>query len=208
MGNNLEVLTNEVEEVPGYVLGQWIGRRQAFGLISAKTAAAEVECLRRIREGRLYRSKCDDWAEFCQKYAGVTSSYANRLIRQFEEFGPSYFDLSRILRISADAYRQIAGSVSDDGISFGGEKIAITPENSDKIAEAVHALRDQSEAARVPAKPAAKGIAGARRRLEACIAELTGMFESGLGDNERAELANAVGAGADDLRRLSIYLEH
>jgi hypothetical protein len=208
MGNDLEVSTNEVEEEPGYVLGQWIGRRQAFGLISAKTAAAEVECLRRIREGKLYRSKCDDWAEFCQKYAGITSSYGNRLIRQLEEFGPSYFDLSRIMRISAEAYRQIAGSVSDAGISFGGEKIAITPENSDKIAEAVHALREQSEAACVPAKPAAKGIASARRRLEACIAELTGMFEGGLADGERAELANAVDAGMQDLKLLSVYLEH
>jgi hypothetical protein len=208
MGNDLEVSTNEVEEEPGYVLGQWIGRRQAFGLISAKTAAAEVECLRRIREGKLYRSKCDDWAEFCQKYAGITSSYGNRLIRQLEEFGPSYFDLSRIMRISADAYRQIAGSISDDGIAFGGEKIAITPENSDKIAEAVQALREQSEAEAVPAKPAAKGIAAARRRLEACIAELTGMFEGGLGDSERAELATAVDAGMQDLRLLSVYLEH
>jgi hypothetical protein len=208
MGNNLEVLTSQVEEEPTYVLGQWIGRRQAFGLISAKTAAAEVECLRRIREGKLYRSKCDDWAEFCQKYAGITSSYGNRLIRQLEEFGPSYFDLSRIMRISADAYRQIAGSISDDGIAFGGEKIAITPENSDKIAEAVQALREQSEAEAVPAKPAAKGIAAARRRLEACIAELTGMFEGGLGDSERAELATAVDAGMQDLRLLSVYLEH
>jgi hypothetical protein len=208
MGNNLEVLTSQVEEEPTYVLGQWIGRRQAFGLIAGKTAAAEVECLRRMREGKLYRAKCDDWSEFCQKFAGVTSSYANRLIRQYEEFGPSFFDLSRIMRISAYAYRQIAGSVSDDGIAFGGEKIAITPENSHKIAEAVQALREQSEAAGVPAKPAAKGIAAARRRLEACIAELTGMFEDGLGDSERSELANAVGAGMDDLRRLSIYLEH
>jgi hypothetical protein len=179
------------------MLGQWMGRRQAFGLIAGKTAAAEVECLRRIREDKLYRSKCDDWSEFCQKYAGVSSSYANRLIRQFEELGPNFFDLSRIVRISADAYRQIAGSVSEDGIEFGGEKIAITPETSDKIAEVVQALREQSEAERVPAKPAAKGIA-----------ELTGMFEDGLGDSERAELANAVDAGMQNLKLLSVYLEH
>jgi hypothetical protein len=208
MDNNLEVLTNQVEPETSFELGQWLGRRQAFRVMAGKSAAAEVECLRQIREGKLYRAKGVDWAEFCQQYAGITSSYAARLIRQLEEFGSSYFDLSSIMRISADAYRQIAGSISDDGIVFGGEKIAITPENSDKIAEAVQALREQSEAEAVPAKPAAKGIAAARRRLEACIAELTGMFEGGLGDSERAELANVVDAGMQDLKLLSVYLEH
>ena len=149
-----------------------------------------------------------DRAGFCQQYAGITSWYASRLIRQLGELGPSYFDLSRILRISADTYRQIAGSISEDGIAFGGEKIAISQENRDKIAEAVSALREQFETADVPAKPPAKGIAAARRRLEACIAELTAMFESGLEVDERSELANAVAAGLDDLKRLSIYLEH
>ena len=149
MENNLRVLTSQ-EEASTFELGEWLGRKQAFGLIAAKTAAGEVECLRRIREDKLYRAKGVDWIEFCQQYAGVTSSYANRLIKRLEEFGPSYFDLSSILRISADTYRQIARSISDDGIAFDGEKIAITPENRDKIAEAVQALREQAGAADVP----------------------------------------------------------
>ena len=204
MESQLETFNAE----PLFDLGQWLGRRQAFALINGKTAAADVECLRQIRDGNLYRAKGLDWSEFCQKYAGVTSSYANRLIRHLEEFGPSYFDLSRIMRISADTYRQIAGSVSEDGIVFGGEQIPITPENSDKIADAVKALREQSGATEAAPKPPEEAIAAARRRLEGCIAELTRMFESGLGDNERAALVNAVGVGLDELRRLSIYLEH
>ena len=199
---------NEVEQQATFELGQWIGRKQAFGLIAGKTTAAEIECLRRIRDGEMFRAVELDWSDFCQKYVGVSSSYANRLIRQLEEFGTNYFDLSRIMRISPESYRQIAGSVSEDGIVFGGEQIPITPENSDKIADAVKALREQSGATEAAPKPPEEAIAAARRRLEGCIAELTRMFESGLGDNERAALVNAVGVGLDELRRLSIYLEH
>ena len=203
-----EVLNNSADDGESFELGQWLGRRQAFGLIAGKTAAADVECLRRIREGNLFRAKGVDWAEFCQKYAGVTSSYANRLIRQYEEFGPNYFDLSRIMRISADSYRKIAEAVSDDGIAFEGEKIPISPENSDKIAEAVKALREQAgDAAEDRSKPSEKGVAAVRRRLLACVAEMTRLFESGLEDTDREELANAVSSGLLDLRLLSLSLD-
>jgi len=203
-----EVLNNPAADDTTFELGQWLGRKQAFGLIAGKTAAADVECLRRIRDGNLFRARGVDWADFCQKYAGVTSSYANRLIRQFEEFGPNYFDLSKIVRISAESYRKIAESVSDDGIAFGDENIAISPENSGKIAEAVKALREQAgDLANDRSKPAEAGIAAVRRRLLACVAEMTQMFEGGLEDSDREELANAVSSGMLDLRLLSLSLD-
>src|SRR6266481_7149045 len=208
MENEQDVLNNPVEDEMPFELGQWLGRKQAFGLIAGKTAAAEVECLRRIRDGSLFRTKGVDWSGFCQKYVGVTSSYANRLIRQYEEFGPNYFDLSRIMRISADSYRKIAEAVSDDGIAFGGEKIAISPENSDKIAEAVSALREQAgDSADNHSNPPEKGVAAVRRRLLACVAEMTRLFEGGLEDSDREELANAVSSGLLDLRLLSLSLD-
>jgi len=208
MENEQDVLNNPVEDEMPFELGQWLGRKQAFGLIAGKTAAAEVECLRRIRDGSLFRTKGVDWSGFCQKYLGVTSSYANRLIRQYEEFGPNYFDLSRIMRISADSYRKIAEAVSDDGIAFGGEKIAISPENSDKIAEAVSALREQAgDSADNHSNPPEKGVAAVRRRLLACVAEMTRLFEGGLEDSDREELANAVSSGLLDLRLLSLSLD-
>jgi hypothetical protein len=207
MENEQEVLNNPVDEKP-FELGQWLGRKQAFGLIAGKTAAAEVECLRRIRDGNLFRAKGVDWAGFCEQYAGVTSSYANRLIRQFEEFGPNYFDLSKIVRISAESYRKISQAVSDDGIAFGEEKIAISPENSDKIAEAVKALREQAgEPVNDRSNTPEKGVAAVRRRLLACVADMTRLFEGGLEDSDREELANAVSSGLLDLRLLSLSLD-
>jgi hypothetical protein len=81
MENQPEVLNNPAADDISFELGQWIGRRQAFALTAGKTAAADVECLRRIRDGNLFRAKGVDGAGFCEQYAGVTSSYANRLLR-------------------------------------------------------------------------------------------------------------------------------
>jgi hypothetical protein len=184
-----------------FELGQWIGRKQAFGLIAARAAAADIECLRSIREKKLFRAKEVDWTEFCQQYVGVTRSYADRLIRHLEEFGPAYFNLSQIVRITPEDYRQIVPAISDEGITFGDEKIAISPENSQKLVEAVNELR-----AAIPAKEPETGIAAARRRLEAGIAALNQALKSGLSDEERLELAQTVTAGLFDLNLLSLAL--
>jgi hypothetical protein len=55
MENNTEALTEQSSDGL-YELGQWMGRKQAFSLVSGKTAAADVECLRNIREKKLYRA--------------------------------------------------------------------------------------------------------------------------------------------------------
>jgi len=56
MDNNTEILNEQpTDEV--YELGQWMGRKQAFSLVAGKTAAADVECLRHIREKKLYAAK-------------------------------------------------------------------------------------------------------------------------------------------------------
>ena len=184
-----------------YELGKWMGRKQAFSLVAGATAAADVECLRQIRERKLYAAKGLDWAEFCKQHAGITRSYADRLIRHLEDFGPNYFNLSQIVRISPDVYRKIAPAVSDEGIALGGEKIAICPENSDQLVEAVNELR-----AAIPAKEAAAGVAAARRRLELSVAALHQVVKGGLSDEERQELAQTVSAGLTGLNQIWVAL--
>jgi hypothetical protein len=200
MDNNTEIL-NEPATDATFELGQWIGRKQAFSLVAGKTAAADVECLRHIREKKLYQAKGVDWTEFCKQYVGVTRSYADRLIRELEGLGPNYFNLSQIVRISADVYRQIAPAVSDDGIAFGEEKIAISPENSQKLVEAVSELR-----AAIPAKEVESGVAAARRRLEVGIAAMNQALKRSLSNEERHELAQTVNAGLFDLNLISLAL--
>jgi len=201
MDSNLEVFKEQSKFEDLYELGHWMGRKQAFGLVSGKTAAADVECLRHIRERKLYRAKDLDWGEFCKQYAGVSRAYADRLIRRLEEFGPSYFHLSQIVRISAHDYQQIASSITDEGLAYGDETIAISPENSDKLVEAVTALRTA-----IPPKPAVPAVASARKRLESGIAAMNEALQSGLSDAEREDLAQAVRTGLTDLNLISATL--
>jgi hypothetical protein len=200
MENNTEALTEQSSDGL-YELGQWMGRKQAFSLVSGKTAAADVECLRNIREKKLYRAKGVDWSEFCKQYVGFTRAYSDRLIRQLEDFGPSYYNLSQIVRISADVYRKIAPAVSEEGITLGDETIAICPENSEKLVEAVSELR-----AAIPAKEVETGIATARRRLEAGLGAMNQVLKTELTDEDRRELARTVSAGLVDLNLLSLAL--
>ena len=196
MDNNTEILSQQpIDGV--FELGQWIGRKQAFSLVATKTTAADVECLRQIREQKLYAAKGVDWTDFCKQYVGVTRAYADRLIRQLEDLGPNYFNLSQIVRISADVYRKISPAVSDEGIAFGDETIVISPENSQKVVEAVNELR-----AAIPAKEVETGIGPARKRLQSGIAALSLAVKSGLSDEERQELEQTITAGLSDLNLL------
>jgi hypothetical protein len=105
------------------------------------------------------------------------------------------------VRISPEDYRQIAPAVSDEGIAFGDEKIAISPENSQTLVEAVSELR-----AAIPAKEAESGVAAARRRLGVGIAALNQALKSGLTNEERVQLARTVNDGLTDLNLLSLAL--
>jgi hypothetical protein len=121
-------------------LNRWLGRREAFGLMAGRCSAADVECMRRMREDRLYLGRSATWAEFCNKYLHMGKSNANRLIGMLEKFGPEYFHIVQITRISPADYRVIAPAVSGKGIKSKGEMIPLTPENSERIGVAVQSL--------------------------------------------------------------------
>jgi hypothetical protein len=129
----------------GFDLGTWLGRRQAFGMMSGKTAAAEAECLRQIRDRKLYKAKSPSWDDFCARHIGASRANVNRVIRYLEEFGPEFFELSQLTRIPPEAYRAIAPYVSKDGLHLDGEVIAIVQENSERVSQAVAELRKRSE---------------------------------------------------------------
>ena len=143
-----EFTLNETDSVDNFELGEWLGRRQAFGTIAGRCSAAEAECLRRIRAGKLYLGRSANWSDFCITHLGMTKQNADRIIRLLEEFGPAYFQLSQLVRISTQTYRQIAPSVSEGGLRVNGDIIALDPSNSEKLAAAVAELR-------VPKKPEA-----------------------------------------------------
>ncbi len=121
-------------------LVRWLGRRDAFGMIAGRCSAADVECMRHIRDGQLYKGNAKDWSEFCDKELHMSKTNANRLISQLEQFGPEYFHIAQITRISVAGYRAIAPAVSAEGIECNGELIPFHEGNSERIAAAVSAL--------------------------------------------------------------------
>ena len=130
-----------LEDQAAFELGEMLGRRQAFGRVAGRCSAADAECLRRMRDQKLYQSRATSWNGFCPRFLGMTSRHANRIIRHLEEFGPSYFELARLTRITPEQYRAIAPAVRDQRIHAHGEAIPLTPENSEQIAAAVADLR-------------------------------------------------------------------
>jgi hypothetical protein len=124
-------------------LDQLLGERRAFSRIADSCSAADAECLRRMRGEKLYLSKNLNWAQFCSRYLDISKAEANRIIQRFEEFGQSYFDVSRMVRISPESYRAIAHAVKD-------KTIALTSENAQRVTAAVQALRQAGVPKREP----------------------------------------------------------
>jgi hypothetical protein len=182
----------------GFDLGTWLGRRQAFGMMSGKTAAAEAECLRQIRDRKLYKHKSPSWDDFCARYIGASRTNVNRVIRYLEEFGSEFFELSQLTRIPPEAYRGIAPYVSKDGLHLDGEVIAIVQENSERVSRAVAELRKRSEAehsanrahaAALP-PPQADPFEAVEKRLDDATAQIEALPV--LGPRQKITLANSL----------------
>jgi hypothetical protein len=133
-------------------LGTWLGRKQAFALISGRCSAADAECLRRLRNEKHYLMLGMNWDDFCTKKLGMSRPTADRVIRNLEEFGPKYFELAAVLRIPADQYRQIAAAVTDGGVVCDGETIEISPGNAPRLAQAVETLRGATQESPEPSR--------------------------------------------------------
>src|SRR5947208_6941126 len=113
-------------------LGVSLGQHHAFGLIAGKCSGAQAQTLKRVREEKLYLQCEPVWREFCPKYLGMSSSQADRIISYLDEFGPKYFQLAQLTRISAETYRAIAPAVQDGAIQVNGDAIDLAPENARK----------------------------------------------------------------------------
>jgi len=137
-------------------LGVVLGQTQAFGMIAGRCTAAQALGLKRLREEKLYKSCALTWEDFCRGHLKISKPEADRTIRLFDEFGPDYFDLSALTRISPETYRAIAPAVKDGAIHFNGEAIPLKPENSRIVSAAVAELRRTIQFSRPqPANPGA-----------------------------------------------------
>jgi hypothetical protein len=177
------VLEKMMQQEQALDLGLWLGRRQAFGLIASRCSAADAECLKKIRESSSYRELGLTWEEFCKQRAGISRSYADRMIQQLNEFGEAYFHLAEIMQMSTEQYRQIADSVVDVEIEYAGEKITICRENADKIVHAVSMLTRQCEQTPLGPVRLNRRLATSRKRFDAWLADIDSLAQSQTGES-------------------------
>jgi len=199
---NLPSSRKPAEAAGSFDLGAMLGQRKAFGMIAGRCSAAEAAAIRRIREERLYQASQLKWDDFCRVHLSMSRTVADRLIRYLDEFGPDYFELTQLTRITPEAYRAIAPAVRDGHIHWRNEAIALVPENSEKVAEAVAGLRGAIEPA-VP-REASAPVEALKQRTEQVIAEWSRLVAArcSLPPAERQNVKNLIGKARRELQRL------
>jgi len=129
----------EVDEILD--LGMVLGQNQAFGFLAGRCSAAQAEGLRRLRTEKVYKRVTEHWNDFCPRYLRMSGTQADRIIRLLEEFGPGYFDMAQLTRVSPETYRLIEPSISEGVLKLNGKEIELTVENAREVAAAVSEVR-------------------------------------------------------------------
>jgi hypothetical protein len=199
MNPDLSLQSPETVITPGdYELGTLVGRRQAFSVVAGRASAADVDCLRQIRDSRLYRSKAATWAEFCTNCLGVSKAHVNRMIRCLEKYGPRYFALTQFTRVPPSVFETIAPHLTEEGLTIDGETFALSADNTEQIAAAVAELRKRAGGAenQAPQKSPFEVLEGRFQdligRLENLQANLDAGQKQAVGEMV-ARLASAAG---------------
>ncbi|HEY1493926.1 MAG TPA: hypothetical protein VGF49_05255 [Candidatus Solibacter sp.] len=152
-------------------LGMAVGQNQAFSLIAGRCSAAQAATLSRLRQERKYLECASNWREFCTNYLRISGSEADKIIRLWEEFGPEYFEIAQLMRISPERYRDIAPAVKDGALHHNGEAIEFDQANSGRLAAAVSELRNSQQKKPKHQRPTHERIAHLDRRCSWIIAE-------------------------------------
>ncbi len=121
-----------------------LGESHAFGVVAGRCTAAQAIAMRRLREEKLYRSLAAEWREFCRTYLNMSGSNADRIIRLLDEFGPGYFEVSQLTKITAETYRAIEPSIKDGALHFQGKAIQLKPENARRVASVIATIRKKA----------------------------------------------------------------
>ena len=187
--------TLSAEDADAVDLGVTLGEQHAFGLIAGRSAAAQAAAIKRLREEKKYKRLTPHWNQFCPKFLNMSGTQADRIIRLFDEFGPGYFEVAQLTRISADTYRAIAPSIQDGALHLKGEAIQLEPRNAQKVAQAVAELRGTLPPAGPAAAPPAtkqtraletpERLADIDKRCERIVSELREISREEFGKNSQ-----------------------
>jgi hypothetical protein len=181
-------------------LGEWLGRRAA-----ARCPAADAERLRTIRSQKLYRAFGLTWEEFCKQRAGIDRSHADAIIRKLEEFGPAFFQLSGLIRISPTRFRSIAAAVTEMGLHYAGEFIPFDASAAKRLAAAVKAL---SSRAAVMSNDPSRRLERAECALKSALAGLESVSTQEMDLLQRQSLHATFEHAMEKLGQLACIVPH
>jgi hypothetical protein len=184
-----------------FTLGMILGNRRAFAAVAGRCSAADAECLRRIRDQKLYLRRAATWEEFCPQHLGLSRAHANRIIRNLEEFGPDYFEVAQLTRIKPEQYRTIAPAIREKNIHVDGQAIALIPENSDRVTAAVAELRQAASLA-TPPQSTQERMAALGRRFGKLAADFEEFAATPLSLSERSQLGAVLSPIITTLERM------
>ena len=74
----------------------------------------------------------------------MSRAQVDRFLQYLVEFGPNYFHLTQIVRVSPRTYRIISPALLEDGILLHQTPIPLAPENAGRILRAVRQLRHEA----------------------------------------------------------------
>jgi len=173
-------------------LGQWVGRREAFGLIAGRCSASDVEILRKIRDNNLHAELGLNWDEFCTQKLHAARRSVDREIGYLRKHGPAFFVVRQLTRISVREYETIAGHISEQGVNLDGKLIAASAENNEELTAAIGELVKRCAPPEpAPEAPAAPPYDSLLQHCQGTAGLLRGFAEA-LSEEQKAELANVV----------------
>ena len=158
---NAVVEGNEMEEIKDGMpdeqqvleLGIMLGQRRAFGMVAGRCSAAQAECLRKVRDEKIYLKFAVNWAGFCERQLKISKRTADRAIALLKKHGTLYFETTALTGITPAEVERIEHAIQRDGIHMGGDVIALIPEHAARAVDAVARLQAEAAAAQ-SAEPA------------------------------------------------------
>jgi hypothetical protein len=181
--------------------GKMLGRRQTFSLVAGKCTAADAECLKQTRDRKLYVGYAQSWEECCTKHIGMSRANAERIISLLEEFGPAYFEVAQLTRVSPETFRALAPSIHDKALHHNGEAIALIPENAARVASVVATHRKAP-----PPRTADARFDALEQRCNRLLEEFEELSAAWRGSEERFMLSAVLARTYAALGRLGLEL--
>jgi hypothetical protein len=199
--------TNEPKELDQEILdlGIAMGERRVLGMIAGRCSAAQAATLMKIREHKAYAKYNLTWEDYCQRYLKISSRTADRAILIFKKHGPIYFETAALTGISPAQYERIAPHIQPDGVHAQGEVIALIPENTARVIEAVAKLQADADA-----QAAATPEAGFQQKLHELehrgkqLGQAFRKLRKQADEFERAWLNGSVRKVTGDLERIEL----